>query len=466
MKRDVAWSAIEAAAAGIMALISAFFIARLVGPEALGIGTAATAVNVLLWVVVNALFADALVQRPTLTADEAASAFWASTLVGVVAALLQGASGWALAALMEEPRLVAMAWCLACPLPLVGAAGVIQGLLTRERAYRRLAMRTILGQGLGSVAGMAGAWAGAGAWAVVAQQAIGTTLGALVLLLGRGWCPRWRWNRSALRDLLAVGLPLTGSTLVLIGRYRLFAVLIGASAGSAVLGQVHIAFRLVDAVRDLTFSALWRLLLPAMSAHQADKTALLAQVDRWQRRCALTLLPLCAALALVLTHGVTRFLGPVWQTAAHASLPLLGLMAIASLTFPAGVALVARGGAHLALYGNIAALGLTCAGVLLFPPADTWHAVMIWTISQVLTLPYTLWTNARGLGVGLLRPILPGRWPSWPRRPAFSTIGAFAGLGRSGAGISGYGSRSGTAGRTAAAGRHSAPDGSARTSPP
>jgi len=131
VKRDVAWSAIEAAAAGIMALISAFFIARLVGPEALGIGTAATAVNVLLWVVVNALFADALVQRPTLTADEAASAFWASTLVGVVAALLQGESGWALAALMEEPRLVAMAWCLACPLPLVGAAGVIQGLLTR-----------------------------------------------------------------------------------------------------------------------------------------------------------------------------------------------------------------------------------------------------------------------------------------------------------------------------------------------
>lgn len=405
MKRNAVWSAIEAGAAGLLSLASAFVIARLVGPQALGVGTAATAVNVLLWVVVNALFADAMVQRPALTEGEAATAFWASTAVGTAAALVQAGSGWLLADLMDDRRLVAMACVLAMPLPLVGAAGAVQGLLTRERAYRRLAMRTILGQGLGCGVGIAAALADAGAWAVVLQQATGTALGAIVLLTGRRWWPRFRWNSAALRVLLKVGVPLTGSTLVLIGRYRLFAVLIGASAGSTVLGQVHIAFRLVDAVRDLAFSALWRLLLPAMSAHQGDRTALLEQVDRWQRRCLLALSPLCLALALLLTHGVTRFMGPAWQAAGQASMPLLGLMALSSLTFPAGVALVARGAAHLALYGNLAALALTCAGVAVFPPEDAWQAVMIWTGSQLLTLPYTLWINARTLGVGLLRPL-------------------------------------------------------------
>ena len=428
MRRDAFWSAAEAGAAGILSLASAFFVARLVGPEALGTGAAAIAVNVILWVVVNALFADALVQRPALTQAEAASAFWASTAVGGAAGVLQAGSGWVLAAVMGDPRFVTMSCVLALPLPLVGAAGVIQGLLTRERAYRRLAMRTIVGQGLGCATGVAAALTGAGAWAVVLQQAVGALLGALVLLAGRGWWPGLptgvRWDHAALRAMLAVGVPLTTSTLVLIGRYRLFAVLVGACAGSAVLGQVHIAFRLVDSVRDLAFTALWRLVLPAMSPHQADRASLLDEVDRWQRRCLLALLPLCLLLAVALTNGVTRFMGPVWESAARASMPLLGLTAVSALTFPAGVALVATGGAHRALYGYLAALALTCAGVILFPPADAWQAVMIWTASQVLTLPYTLWINARALGVGLLRPIA-GAFALPRSAPAFSRRGVF-----------------------------------------
>ena len=50
---------------------------------------AVTAVYVILWVVVNALFADALVQRDSIDQRTLSSAFWASTLVGCVAMLLQ-----------------------------------------------------------------------------------------------------------------------------------------------------------------------------------------------------------------------------------------------------------------------------------------------------------------------------------------------------------------------------------------
>ncbi|HET6608764.1 MAG TPA: oligosaccharide flippase family protein [Rhodopila sp.] len=405
MKRDAFWSALEAGVAGFLSLTTSFLVARLVGPEALGIGAAATAMNVVLWVAVNALFADALVQRATLSTREAASAFWASCLVGVAAAGLQAAFGWLLAALLEDHRLMPMGLVLALPLPLVGGAGVIQGLLTRERAYRRLALRTIIGQGIGSAVGIAGALAGAGAWAVVLQQAIGTGLGALTLLLGRRWRPAAAFDPAVLRELLAIGLPLTGSTLVLIGRYRLFAVLIGAYAGSTVLGQVHITFRLVDTVRDLIFTALWRLMLPALAPHQGSRQALLAQVDRWMRLSCLAILPVCGLLAFGLSHVVSLVMGPAWQPVGHTALPLVGLMALSVLTFPAGVALVAAGGARLALYGSLAALVLTCAGVVLMPPADAWHAVMIWCTSQMLVLPYALWANARALGVGMLRPL-------------------------------------------------------------
>src|SRR6185437_1355067 len=109
--------------------------------------------------------------------------------------------------------------------------------------------------------------------------------------------------------------------------------------------------------------------------------------------------------ALGLTHVVSLIMGPAWQSVGRAALPLVGLMAVSVLTFPAGVALVAAGGARLALYGSLAALVLTCAGAVLAPPADAWQAVMIWCVSQMLVLPYTLWVNAKALGVGVFRPL-------------------------------------------------------------
>jgi O-antigen/teichoic acid export membrane protein len=321
---------------------------------------------------------------------------------------LQVLAGYGLAALFGDHRLVMMGLVLAAPLPLVGAAGVIQGLLTRERAYRRLAQRTVFGQGLGTAVGVYAACAGAGGWALVAQQAVGATVGALALLVGRGWRPSFCFDRTAVRALLTVGIPLTTSTLVLIARYRLFAILIGGSAGSAVLGQVHIAFRLVDTVRELTFTALWRLMLPAFSEHQHDRTAMLAQVDHWLRRCVAVVFPMCLILAFGLTQVVVWLMGPGWTATGQAAVPLVALLAWSALSFPSGVALVAVGQARFTLYANLAGLIASSVGVLLFRPTNPWQAVTIWTVSQCLVSPYSVWVNARALGVSMLRPLTGG----------------------------------------------------------
>ncbi|MGD0105076.1 MAG: oligosaccharide flippase family protein [Rhodopila sp.] len=408
MKRDAFWSGLEAAMSAVFSIVASFVVARIIGPAEFGIGAAALAVHVVLWVVVNALFADALVQREAVNDRVLSSAFWASTAVGGIAMLVQAAAGWGLAAMLGDPRLIPMALVLAAPLPLVGAAGVIQGLLTRERAYRHLALRTLIGQGLGTTVGACAALAGAGGWALVWQQAVTTTVGALALLIGRNWTPSRCLDGASVRSLLTIGVPLTASTLVLIARYRLFAVLIGGTAGAAVLGQVHVAFRLVDTVRELTFTALWRLMLPVLSEYQHDRRAMLAQVDRWLRWCAVVVFPLCLLLAIGLTQVVALLMGPNWAATGQAAVPLVGLMAWSTLTFPAGVALIAVGQARFTLYANLAGLIAAAAAVLLFRPMDPWHAVMIWTASQLLVSPYSLWVNARALGVSMLRPLTGG----------------------------------------------------------
>ena len=401
--RDVLWLGVEAAASAGFSVVSAFVVARLVGPAEVGVGAAAVAAHVLLWVGVNALFADAIVQRAALEETAAASAFWASSLAGVAASALQAGAGWPLAWALHDGRLIGMSLALAAPLPLVGAAGAIAGRVTRDRRYRLLAWRALLGQGAGTAVGIMCALAGAGGWALVAQQAIGSAGGALVLLLGARWCPALAFRWAPVSEMLRVGLPLTASTLVLHGRYRLFAVLIGGTAGPTALGEVHLSFRLVDTVRELVSTALWRLMLPRMAACQEDADALHAAVDRWLAGSGLIVFPLCGAMLVSLPLLTQFVLGPVWAPSGRATVPLTLLAAWLFLGFPTGVATVARGVTQYVLRSNLAGTVVLVMAVLVLRPHGAVAASEIWVAAQVLVAPYIWLTNARVLGSPVLR---------------------------------------------------------------
>jgi PST family polysaccharide transporter len=405
---NVFWSGAEAAVSAVLSFASAFIVARLIGPSEVGIGAAVVAVHVLLWVAVNALFADALVQRSVLDSTTFSSAFFASIAVGCVAALIQAGAGQPLHWLLSDHRLISMSLLLAAPLPLVGAAGPVQGLLTRDRAYKALALRTVAGQGLGTLVGVIAALHGAGAWALVGQQFVTSAVGALALLIRCPSRPEPRISWSRLRELLRIGLPLTESTLVLHGRYRLFALLIGGTAGAAALGQVHMAFRLIDAVRELAFTAQWRLMLPILSERQDDVSGLHDAMHRCLAWSSLFAFPLCAALAVSIQPLVAVLLGPVWLPSGVAALPLIALAAWLFLNFPAGVAVVARGQPHYTLIANIAGTMATAVGVLMIHPATPLHAVLVWLGAQMFVSPYVLYTNARVLGTTLFRPLRAG----------------------------------------------------------
>jgi PST family polysaccharide transporter len=210
------------------------------------------------------------------------------------------------------------------------------------------------------------------------------------------------------RELLALGLPLTASTLVQLGRYRLFALLIGATAGAAPLGEVHMAFRLVDTVRELVFTALWRLMLPAMSARQHDLAALQRAVDRCLSLAGMVMFPLLGAMAVVVVPLISLLLGPAWAAVGPAALPLIALSAWLFLWFPPGAALIARGVPGPALVANIAAVVVILAGVAVFRPATPLAAMAVWLVAQLATSPYTITMIARVLRTGRLATVRAG----------------------------------------------------------
>lgn len=408
LQSNVFWSGLEAGTSAGLSFLSAFIVARLVGPAEVGVGAAIVAVHVLLWVVANALFADALVQRLEVSDDEASSALWASTLLGVVAAVIQAGASLPIAAAMHDRRIVMMGLLLALPLPLVGAGGVMQGLLTRRRAYRVLAGRALIGQGGGTLVGIALALGGAGAWALVAQQFVNSLFGAASLVVRTKWRPRLVLHGRPVCALLRIGVPVVLTTLVQQSRYRLFALLIGGTAGAAALGQVHMAFRLVDTVRELLSTALWRLILPAMSERQRDLPALRATIARFLQMIGLVLFPLFGAMLVVVDPLVRLLLGPVWAPSAAASKVLIVLTMYSFMYSAAGTALIARGITRLALASMLSLTVLTLGGVLALRPATPQAAVWVWAAAQVIVYPVMQISTARLLGESVFQQMRAG----------------------------------------------------------
>jgi O-antigen/teichoic acid export membrane protein len=184
--------------------------------------------------------------------------------------------------------------------------------------------------------------------------------------------------------------------------------LIGGTAGAAALGQVHMPFRLVDTVRELAFTAQWRLMLPLLSERQDDLAALHGRMDRCLAWSSIAVFPLCGVMALAIQPLVQVLLGPVWQPSGVAALPLIALTAWLFLAFPAGVAVIARGEPRYTLFANLAAMAAMVIGVMSLRPASPLCAVLVWLGAQLFVSPYVLHTNARVLRTTLFRPMRPG----------------------------------------------------------
>jgi PST family polysaccharide transporter len=397
-------------AAGLLAIISGFVVARLAGPAEYGIGIAPAIVHVMLWVLATAIFADPVVQRAEVTQAALAGALHTAIGIGFGAAAIQLAASIALAHSLDDARLPAMGLALALPLPLVGASGVALGILTRARAYRLIAARTVIGQGLGTACGVAAACLGLGAWAVVLQQMVSSLAGAAVLLLAAP--PPWRrpdW--AAARAMLRIGVPLVSSTLIQAARYRMFSLMAGGIAGGVVLGQVHMAFRMVDTVRELANNALWRLLLPRFAREQNDDAALLAVVDRALASYGVLVFPAFGALFAIIGPLVALLLGPQWLGAADAAPPLILLACLNMLTFAAGAAVIARGYPAGFLGYNAVALASTLLCCWIAAPHSAASASLAWLCGQLIALPVAFVITARVLHAGWLRQIRAGLAP-------------------------------------------------------
>ncbi len=394
----------------LLQMASVTVLARLLSPEDYGL----LAVGLVV-VGVGEVFRDlglstAAIRSPDLTTAQRDGLFWLNVAAGAVLGGLALAAAQPVAAVFGQPELADVVRCLS-------AVFLLNGLIAQYRAglVRDLRFGPVAGVDLGAqlvalAVAVGAAAAGAGYWALVAQQLTqGAVVLVLVVALGR-WVPGRPRRGVGLGPLVRFGGGLTGTHLVFYVGNNLDNLVLGLTAGPAALGVYNRGFQLLMTPLNQLRSPATTVAVPVLSRLQDDP----GRAGDYLRRSQLALgYSLVAGMAVAAgTAGplVHVMLGDRWAEVA----PVLALLAVAgsaqTLSFVGYWVYLSRGlsGAlfrytllTLALnalcigvgsrYGVVGvAAGYATAALLEWP-------LSLWWLSRLTVLP------VRGLLAGALR---------------------------------------------------------------
>lgn len=310
-------SMLAARYAGTLAMIaSTAVMARFITPEEYGLVTAATATIAIARVLEEVGLGDVIVQRKDITDEQCSTLFWLNLAFGAACTLLFAAVAPLFAAFFGRPELGGIFAALAANFLLAALGAQHRALLRRELRFRTLAIVQAGSVAAGAALGALLAIAGAGPWAIVAQN-----LGTAAAMLGASWfASGWRPGPprrvEGLRSMLRFGGLVAASQLLgSLGR-NVDSILIGRFVGLAPLGAYDRAFQLMllPATQfNMPFTAA---AVPVLSRLQHEPEAFRRLYLRMCGVVAATAFPIAVFTAAAAPAIVTTLLGPGWETTA------------------------------------------------------------------------------------------------------------------------------------------------------
>jgi O-antigen/teichoic acid export membrane protein len=338
-------------------------LARLLTPEEFGIVAIVFVFTQMGWVLVEAGFTNALVQKRDATEQEMSAIFHFQWMFALVLALaLNLAAPW-IAEFYGHPILNPLTRVLALNLFLSALGGVHRSLLDRALAFRQVTIAGLVSSTVAGALAVVLAYNGAGVWALAVQALATTSVYVVALWLSHPWRPQMVFRPALLGRTFAFGrfLLLSGLLEALYG--RLYALAIGKIYGLADLGQYTRAVATQAAPTGMLTGILHRVAFPAFAAIQDDKPRIMA----WLRKGTIGVMAINIPVMLGLLAVAEPFFLTVFGEAWRPAIPLFRILCVAGLVWPLHIinlnVLVATG--HGSLFFRIEVIK-KASGIILF----------------------------------------------------------------------------------------------------
>ncbi len=388
--RLFAWAGLDAALTMVSSAFVFFFIAHRIGDAAVGVVAMAFGLVQLALMTQSALFHDAIIQRRELTDAHQATAWTAALLIAVLISGGMSASAPSLARLLHEPEVAAVLPWLSLVLILEAPTQTLVARLRRDMAFKAVATRTGLSRLGGGIVGTIMAATDHGAWSLVAQYLVGSSLSAFIVWRAIGKLPRPRICWSAFKDLVRFGRSMVLQQLVVQGAERAVLLMIGAVYGAGMAGQWAIGTRLIQIFMDMLTTICFQVSLSLFARQQHDRAALGEAAMQASRVAAIVLTPPFCLLAFFAPNIIVGFLGESWSFAGIVAQAMSAAALVRIVRAFPDASMSACGNAHWLLAMQLANDVVGLLLVLVFLRVSLPAAAISWAASALVTLPMSL----------------------------------------------------------------------------
>ncbi len=314
-------------ARAVLQIVSVVLLARLLEPADFGLVAMVTAVIGIADLVRDFGLSQAAITAKTLSRAQQSSLFWVGTGLGAGCTVVALAAAPLIAAGYGQPRLTAVVLALAGVFTLSGASTQFRADLARELRFVALGVADVGAQLAGIVVAVVAALAGAGLWALVAQQLTVAVVGLVVVAGASTFRPVAPHRGGEVRPFFRFGGAVLGTQAITYATKNVDTVALGALWGASPLGLYTRAYQLLMAPLNQINAPMTRVALPVLTRVEPDAATYARYLARAQLvACYLTATVFAVAAALAWPLVEVLF-GPRWAGVA----PIFAVLAVGGI---------------------------------------------------------------------------------------------------------------------------------------
>lgn len=398
-RHGVIWSVIQNWGGKILTFLLSVLLARLLSPSEFGIASAASLVLILIPMIAEFGFKDAILQRKNLKAEDVNLPFYSSIFVSALMALAVVLMSDRISVWLETPALSLYISVIAGTI-LINVPSLFQeAVYKRNLKFRILALRTFVASIVGGVAAIVCAWFGFGVWSFVVQAYVV----GIVSMIWLWWTPLWRpslkFDPLSFLQLLRFGLPVVGQRLVDFAGTRFIDLLIIQQLGLALYGVYVVGYRLYQTMMMMLQGAFYEVSLTVLSTIASDQKRIAEVYLKTIGLSASYITPVFVLLAVLSPEICLVLYGDQWRGVDIVSILLLLMGAVQCVQYMNGSFLSARGRPEITLIAGIVKTVAPLAGLLLIPAQTLEGLVVIFVVGQLVAAPVSFFFVARELNL-------------------------------------------------------------------
>ncbi len=400
--RGLGWVGASQVGAQVVRSLVAIAVARLLTPEEFGLAALALVFASLVMIFSDMALGAALVQRPNLSVLDRDTAFRVTAGSGLAFSALGIAFAEPIAAAYGEPDAAPLLAALSASFVISALGATQQSLMLRDMDFRRVEMLPLAGGLAGGAVGVALAWRGHGAWAIIGQQIVGVAITTALVWWRSPWHPRLAFSRASLRDLGGFSAYMLGHRMLYYLQSNGDRLLIGRFLGTSALGAYAVSYNTMLAPASKLGGPIQRVMSPAFCRIQDDPERIAAAWARVTRLVAAVSVPALAGLVVVAPDFVVLVLGEQWIVAVEVMQILACVGIVQSLQSLSTDILMARDRTRTIFRFSVVQVS---AHMLAFAFGLQWGIVGVaaaYAVSSLIMEPMLPVLAARALGVSPL----------------------------------------------------------------